>query len=687
MELIQCIEDLLRYDPTRRATTADCIEHPYFSQIAPRLLPIKGRAPQQPARVPAPLGVDPTAARQGLPPSHSHMAASARPAFGEAPQQQQQQQQRIPFYRPPPQNVEDSLPIYRGGAAEQQYPSVPESVSMNSMNSQQSSGIPQRNDMADFAAGAGAAAPSNGAWLSPPVQGSRNPSFSLTRPTQQQLGVAAYSDGYSRTSFETASPAAAASSAAPTSSDPKKAKKEADKAAKQAEKAKRLAQEKAARDRARAVMQKRNQILASSTVKEQVEWLSSSSPPGRQSDKSRGKQSTSNASSQSSQPSGLSPLESPISPYSPAAPYSPSQYLASQRGPPTNQQFYEMRDNGRPISMQSYATGDSDPGPQGRRQMAGYPNELQRQGSASSLSSGLDIMAAQNQQGYHPSRLYHPSQAGSFDSFRSGGGHNGENSLDHQLVSNMEAMTAAERQSGSMSPGPIHLIGGRPSISRQSGKSRSRASSIHRAGSASPLHHTMAPRFHPYGLPGPPPPQSSHSQSSSHSHFSGGIHLPSLQQSLEEERRRSGASSANRPGQQGVAGRRSSQSQTRPTASRGSAWSSGGGEPGVGTGGGGASMGVAYGYSNSPAAASVNLHYAGERERGVNPMWGGGGHGAEPSSSPAGYGQQARLPPISSLMSAAESSEDNETIGQPDSEMSVYSYQQTQQQVPPPHRR
>lgn len=387
--------------------------------------------------------------------------------------------------------------------------------------------------------------------------------------------------------------------------DPKKAKKEAEKAAREAEKAKRAAQEQAARERARAVMQKRNQILASSNARDQVEWLQladndmtkalqaqqaaqhmqqqaqqqqaqqqylHSLGPGRPSLQSQQLQydqqysthphiinQNNNLMGQLSQyPGPINPAvhsyETPLSEKAwgkqprhthtsnsdhsnlsgrlGAGSYSPSPVGMRGRVRPRDADDDNLAENDpRRQSMQSYHTRDSDPGPM-RNAINAYPHSNHRPETTSSQNSAPSIIDAAS--GRH----------------RYGGGANGgdrssvdtrsvASSLDNQLILNMENMTAAETNAstatnnrykqGSMSPGPIHLVGNRPSFSRQSHGSRT--GSAHRAGSASPLHHTAAPRFHPYSSgvvgtashsnPNMPLPSSAHS--SQH-----GYPLPSL---------------------------------------------------------------------------------------------------------------------------------------------------------------
>lgn len=394
-------------------------------------------------------------------------------------------------------------------------------------------------------------------------------------------------------------------------SDPKKAKKEAEKAAREAEKAKRAAQEQAARERARAVMQKRNQILASSNARDQVEWLQladndmtkalqaqqaqqqmqqqaqqqqaqqqqylhapGSGRPSLQSqqlqyeqqygmqphvigpnnssngqlsqypgpvnpnvhsyetamsEKAWGKQPRHTHTSNSDH-SNLSGGRLAAGSYSPSPAGMKNVSRGKVRPRDTEDELWLSENDPRRQSMQSYHTRDSDPGPM-RNAIYAHPHSSHRPETTSSMNSAPSIIDAASGR-----TRYGGANGGDRSSVDT---RSVASSLDNQLILNMENMTAAETSAstatntrykqGSMSPGPIHLVGNRPSYSRQSHGSRT--GSAHRAGSASPLHHTAAPRFHPYSSntvgaashsnPNMPLPSSAHS--SQH-----GYPLPSL---------------------------------------------------------------------------------------------------------------------------------------------------------------
>ncbi|KAL7419283.1 Serine/threonine protein kinase [Cryptotrichosporon argae] len=84
--LVDCIEDLLRYNPYYRMTSAQCVDHPYFHETLPHLqqMPPVPRIPfalGQPAAPAAGVQQGLSAPPRQLPPSHAHHAHAARPAF------------------------------------------------------------------------------------------------------------------------------------------------------------------------------------------------------------------------------------------------------------------------------------------------------------------------------------------------------------------------------------------------------------------------------------------------------------------------------------------------------------------------------------------------------------------------------------------------------------------------------
>nr|XP_019049431.1 CMGC/RCK/MAK protein kinase [Kwoniella bestiolae CBS 10118]OCF28361.1 CMGC/RCK/MAK protein kinase [Kwoniella bestiolae CBS 10118] len=86
--LVDCIHDLLRYNPKYRLTSAQCIDHAYFHETLPHLqqtpplphIPFSQGQPQPGALRNLPAEIAQAPPRQ-VPPSHSHTPHEARPAF------------------------------------------------------------------------------------------------------------------------------------------------------------------------------------------------------------------------------------------------------------------------------------------------------------------------------------------------------------------------------------------------------------------------------------------------------------------------------------------------------------------------------------------------------------------------------------------------------------------------------
>ncbi|KAK6905886.1 hypothetical protein I203_106721 [Kwoniella mangroviensis CBS 8507] len=86
--LVDCIHDLLRYNPKYRLTSAQCIDHAYFHETLPHLqqtpplprIPFSQGQPAPGALRNAPAEIAQAPPRQ-VPPSHSHTPHEARPAF------------------------------------------------------------------------------------------------------------------------------------------------------------------------------------------------------------------------------------------------------------------------------------------------------------------------------------------------------------------------------------------------------------------------------------------------------------------------------------------------------------------------------------------------------------------------------------------------------------------------------
>ncbi|KAG8678825.1 hypothetical protein FRC09_019510, partial [Ceratobasidium sp. 395] len=93
--LVECIEDLLRYDPNERLTAKECLSHRFLAETAPKQPvppPLQQRIPGSAQRLPSPrsdcmtgdrapyTGI-PAVSPRGLPPNHAMSPANRRPPF------------------------------------------------------------------------------------------------------------------------------------------------------------------------------------------------------------------------------------------------------------------------------------------------------------------------------------------------------------------------------------------------------------------------------------------------------------------------------------------------------------------------------------------------------------------------------------------------------------------------------
>ncbi|KAF8527921.1 Pkinase-domain-containing protein [Hysterangium stoloniferum] len=340
--LIDCIEDLLRYDPHARLTSRDCLNHPYLIETS--------RRPQPPPPVAPPLRQQRSASAyteippRSLPPSHAQSA--------------HQHQRRPPFngditlnVRPPhpsmsdevlsnptsfyPENVETSQyyvpghplatelaehlredlgqygtrtppspgPGYAHLPREEEQPTrssepwpmeispAPESRGDNSAESHDSPmDIPQSPIFGKLSLGFGkrpnkwglASVFGNGGEKHPPNALPPVDELNvLSRSTPSLKRTQSGSTTDSR-SLPDVSPVGALNGPPPAAQsapilDPKKLKKEQERQARDAEKARRAQIEKMQREQARAVVQKRNQMIQQNTRGNEIDWQSSHS--------------------------------------------------------------------------------------------------------------------------------------------------------------------------------------------------------------------------------------------------------------------------------------------------------------------------------------------------------------------------------------------------------------------------
>ena len=138
-------------------------------------------------------------------------------------------------------------------------------------------------------------------------------------------------------------------------------------------------------------------------------------------------------------------------------------------------------------SMQSYRTGDSDPGPHRHPRIGGpYPSQMRRGGSATSNASTPANANVDRRFRITPGPAsQHGDEAQSI------------HSLDSQLMNDFGSMFQRDGVIGSSSGLPRSIASRRQSTG--AGR-QSRGSGMIREGSSSPMHHPGIPgRFHPYG--------------------------------------------------------------------------------------------------------------------------------------------------------------------------------------------
>jgi hypothetical protein len=428
-QLIDCIMGLLRYEPKARYTAKDCLEHPYFRDVAPRYVPLPEGAIQQ-----------------VLPPTPTSAHGMPLP--------QQIPQQIIPLASPPPTGPEQpprwlrqpsmasmqSMPEsinsdYQPQPWERPYPGLRKQTGTSSVDFYDGSifeGIAPSRDLSLY----------NHEANSPTLVGSTttfggsttsvyDDDYSRSRQAEAQQAQHANgnkSKGWSVSSmFGSQQPQQAASSTsslkrttsqrsthevppAPAGpADSKKAKKEAEKAAKEAERARREAAALAARERARAVMQKKSQL-------------------GQKADAYR------------MQPNNVTDelaknkLRSPAQSHLPKIAEDPSRLVPfdprwKARRRDDDDDVHSVSSNEtrnsaeRRYSVSSYATVDSDPGPRAH---------LHQNGNLSRMTTGSSVSSTGSLQRFHMAGHDHrpPSTSGS--------------SVDFHLAQNFQGLSAAD---------------------------------------------------------------------------------------------------------------------------------------------------------------------------------------------------------------------------------------------------
>lgn len=526
IQLVDCLHELLRYEPTARLTTLQCLTHPYFIDVAPRLIPpaLSGAAMVNPAlangaHLPRSNGhhpgvphlLTPNAAQhhmaldlpsispQIVPTSYTHGAfPNARPAHILTPSNGSNPVDSVmsdpdgsgPAYTfPPTDGASPSPSAYpiRGAAAYLPPPplhlSHPDQMRRgshgNDTYSQHSYDHPSpaiTRDPSFLSLSPGHASSSEGLppEPSPTSRNQLNPP-----PSHQKSRSRTLASVFSATQTLKRTPSERATSDSQTGPstihlDPKKAKKEAEKAAKEEAKlesqAKREAARRSAQERSRAVLQKQRLAQGSDMLTHLNPEFGGPIGPRKVIDKGKGRanlpppmpQIVEDCSRVRNLLAHQLPRPSVAGSRDPLPVERPTHYDLDHR-PSYVDPRPSYREDGRRFSVNSSNTMDSDPGPGGPSRNL----SLHRSPSYGSGCSRLSVASSPNL-----ASLYRASTPASTAS-----------SLDHQLVINMAGLTANEGD------GPVGLSNG---MNHWPGPARGSEEGIRRSRSPSD------PRFSPY---------------------------------------------------------------------------------------------------------------------------------------------------------------------------------------------
>ena len=267
--LVRCIGDLLKYDPNKRLTSRQCLEHPYLLEIYPR------------NNIPKPQDLSPpTNGSTTQRPSHhiysSNLQSSSIPNASST--------HRAPYH--PPTGIQHPQPshLYANGAAVPSHQDYPMEISPPPLQQPAQSPL-HVNGHAPMITDSPSRANFNRTTL-PPPQGPQKPSkFGFIKPSKWLFGDRtshlppvneegpglAKSSGRKRTQSSSTDKSIRVSETTPPANDPRKNKKEAERLQREAEKQRRELADKRHREQARAVIQKRHQMMRD-IVGTDLEW-------------------------------------------------------------------------------------------------------------------------------------------------------------------------------------------------------------------------------------------------------------------------------------------------------------------------------------------------------------------------------------------------------------------------------
>ena len=400
--LIQCIRDMLRYDPSRRLTPRQCLNHQYLRESLPR------------NNIPLP----PALRVQTLPGSESQGSQRTMPSRPTAP----------PVQNPWPSSTDYPMDVSPSNSYDNMEVVQPEVQP----NAKPKFGFGKKPKWNIFA--------SDKSQQLPPVQEIPPASGHLKRP--QSSGSLSHRGS------------------TPPIDVKKSNKKEAERLQREAEIQRRTLAEKMNRDRARAVMQKRSQIISRTSGNTELEWRGTEQmhlPESLQSSAAKGKQAATGPIRKGTSQSGLNGSSSRTTVHAASGRFA-SPEASSSRGDwhlddrATKKARTRDHDDDYSIdsssiqssrmSTLSFATVDSDPGPSRIRNRPSIFG-LNRMQSSSSLRT-------------------------SFDDFSPSARSSNSMSLEGQLARdfrNQASFNTPSPMSGSVSPPPIHSLSLSPTLS------------------------------------------------------------------------------------------------------------------------------------------------------------------------------------------------------------------------------
>jgi len=299
--LIDCIAALLRYEPEARLTARDCLEHQYFIETTPRFsyptslqIPSSFTASASSSKS-SKLNQLSTLSPRSLPPSHAHSPAYIKPPFNHSNHGAPHYSHRQPFY-PQPQNGDvdmisvDTTSVFNSTHHRNAQHHHQDSLGGDRMvldpPTQQDNNANQKSGILGFGKkwGLGSVFGHN---EKPTIQ-IQNPlppveEITFASRSTPSLQRTPSSSSESRSLPEMSPNASAMPSYVPPvpplpPMDPKKLEKEQKRLAKEAEteaeKEKRAAQQKLQRERAQAVVRKRQLIQQQGSVRGEIEFQS-----------------------------------------------------------------------------------------------------------------------------------------------------------------------------------------------------------------------------------------------------------------------------------------------------------------------------------------------------------------------------------------------------------------------------